>query len=121
MDHILTQASYYDILQVTPQASDYDIKNAYRRLALLCHPDRNPRERAAYEMRFRLINEAYAHLNTREKRTRYNRVLRRQGTQLSTSRNAGNDNNNNDQKETWRSLISGLFRFSKGQSPQSGQ
>ena len=57
------RVSHYDILQVTPQASDEDIKRAYRRLAMHHHPDRHPRNRKLAELRFKLITEAYASLH----------------------------------------------------------
>ncbi|MGB4057845.1 MAG: J domain-containing protein [Alphaproteobacteria bacterium] len=63
---------YYDVLQVSPRSSDEDVKRAYRRLAMVYHPDLNPQNRNVAELRFRLINEAYAHLKTRERRMRYN-------------------------------------------------
>ena len=67
--------SYYEVLSISPQASDEDIKRAYRKLALQYHPDRNPHNRQMYEKRFSQINEAYAHLKTRESRERYDRTL----------------------------------------------
>lgn len=77
------KASYYDILKVSPKASDEDIKHAYHSLAKTFHPDRNPQNRRMAELRFRLISEAYAALNTVEKRAAYNRLHLR----------AQNDNN----------------------------
>lgn len=69
--------SYYELLEVSPDASDEDIKRAYRRLALKHHPDRkNSQERRLAELRFRAINEAYAHLKTAERRMNYNRIMR---------------------------------------------
>lgn len=74
--------SYYDILRVEPGASEDEIKAAYHRLAKRFHPDRVPspdaRTRRMAEMRFRLINEAYATLKAKDKRERYNRQLRSQ-------------------------------------------
>ena len=69
-----TPACYYDVLQVSPRSSDDDIKRAYRRLAMVYHPDLNPQNRSVAELRFRLINEAYAHLKTRERRERYRHI-----------------------------------------------
>lgn len=64
---------YYRILGVSRQASDEDIKKAYRRLARKCHPDVNPGDRAAEE-RFKEINEAYAVLSDPERRRRYDQL-----------------------------------------------
>lgn len=70
-----TRASYYEILRVSPNASDADIKRAYHTLAKKHHPDRNPHNRRLAELRFRLISEAYAGLKTGEKRLQYNQTL----------------------------------------------
>ena len=80
-----TQPSYYEILRVSPKASDEDVKRAYHTLAKKFHPDRNPHNRRVAELRLRLINEAYANLKTREKRNQYNNSIRIK---------AGNDNTN---------------------------
>ncbi len=54
----MAKRDYYDILGVSRQASEAEIKRAYRRLALRYHPDRNPGDKEA-EARFKEINEAY--------------------------------------------------------------
>jgi len=63
---------YYSILGVERNATDEDIKRAYRRLALKYHPDRNPGDKTCEE-RFKEINEAYACLSNPEKRSNYDR------------------------------------------------
>ena len=70
--------SYYDILGIQKNTSDEEVKRAYHALAKKFHPDRNPKNRRLAELRFRLINEAYGELSTREKRARYNRTCRLQ-------------------------------------------
>ncbi|MEW6399335.1 MAG: J domain-containing protein, partial [Bacillota bacterium] len=64
---------YYKILGVSHDASDEEIKKAYRRLARKYHPDVNPGDRAAEE-KFKEINEAYAVLSDRERRHRYDQL-----------------------------------------------
>ena len=63
---------YYQILGVSRDASDEEIKKAYRRLALKYHPDRNPDDPSAEE-RFKEIAEAYAVLSDPQKRAEYDR------------------------------------------------
>jgi molecular chaperone DnaJ len=63
---------FYDLLGVTPEASDEDIKRAYRRLARRLHPDINPGDQAAAR-RFRAIVEAYETLSDPDRRREYNR------------------------------------------------
>ena len=68
----MSKRDYYEVLGITRDASDPDIKSAYRKLALKHHPDRNPGDSAS-EARFKEAAEAYAVLADREKRTVYDR------------------------------------------------
>jgi len=61
---------YYDILGVSKNASDEELKRAYRKLAMKYHPDKNPNKKEAEE-RFKEINEAYAVLSDKDKRKQY--------------------------------------------------
>jgi curved DNA-binding protein len=63
---------YYEILGVNRQASQDEIKKAYRRLAVKYHPDHNPGDRHAEE-RFKELSEAYAVLSNPDNRRKYNR------------------------------------------------
>jgi len=63
---------YYATLGVTPDASQDDIKKAFRRLARETHPDANPGDTVA-EARFREIAEAYEVLSDSQRRARYDR------------------------------------------------
>ena len=62
---------YYEILGVSKNASDEEIKSAYRKQAMKYHPDRNPNDKEA-EKKFREITESYEVLKDSEKRSAYN-------------------------------------------------
>ena len=61
---------YYEVLGVEKNASDAEIKKAYRKLAMKYHPDQNPGDKAAEE-RFKEVNEAYEVLSNADKKARY--------------------------------------------------
>ncbi|MCY4555282.1 MAG: DnaJ domain-containing protein [Chloroflexi bacterium] len=68
--------NYYEILGVDREATDDDIRQAYRRLALQFHPDRS--DAPDTEERFKEINEAYQVLNDESARIDYDRCIERQ-------------------------------------------
>ncbi|MFK5973325.1 MAG: J domain-containing protein [Flavobacteriaceae bacterium] len=68
MDYI----DYYKVLGISKNATEKDIKTAYRKLARKYHPDVNPNDTAA-EQKFKKVNEANEVLSTPEKRKKYDR------------------------------------------------
>ncbi|MDR3320498.1 MAG: molecular chaperone DnaJ [Desulfovibrio sp.] len=68
----MTQRDYYEVLAVSRTASEEEIKRAYRKMAMQCHPDRNPGNAEA-EQKFKDAAEAYDVLRDPEKRARYDR------------------------------------------------
>jgi molecular chaperone DnaJ len=70
--HML-RMNYYEVLGVSREASDEDIKKAYRKLVFEHHPDRNPHKKDANE-RIREINAAYEIVGDPDKRKSYDRL-----------------------------------------------
>lgn len=68
----MAKKDYYEVLGVSRDASEADIKQAYRRLAMLHHPDRNPGNKVSEE-KFKEIKEAYEVLSDPAKRSSYDR------------------------------------------------
>ncbi len=66
----MANKDYYNILGIKRNATEQEIKQAYRRLARKYHPDVNPGDKSA-EARFKEINEAYEVLSNKEKRQKY--------------------------------------------------
>src|SRR5919107_5775582 len=68
----MSKRDYYDVLQVSREATDSELKMAFRKLAMVHHPDRNPGDKEA-EAKFKEVNEAYDVLKDGEKRAAYDR------------------------------------------------
>ena len=68
----MSKRDYYEVLGIGREATDPQIKSAYRKLAMKHHPDRNPGDKHAEEL-FKEAAEAYAVLADREKRSLYDR------------------------------------------------
>src|SRR5512135_2726375 len=64
---------YYELLGVSKDASEAELKKAFRQLAMKYHPDRNPGDKSSEES-FKEINEAYQVLSDPEKRARYDQL-----------------------------------------------
>jgi molecular chaperone DnaJ len=68
----VSKADYYEVLGVGRDASDQELKSAYRKQAMKFHPDRNPGDHAAEE-KFKQASEAYQVLSDADKRAAYDR------------------------------------------------
>lgn len=69
---MVADTTYYDALGVPPTASELEIKKAYRKLAIVTHPDKNPGDETAHA-RFQAIGEAYQVLSNEDLRKRYDK------------------------------------------------
>lgn len=68
----MLDTDYYELLEVERTADDKTIKSSYRRIAMQCHPDKNP-GCADSEARFKAVSEAYTCLADPQKRAAYDR------------------------------------------------
>merc|ERR1719166_634804 len=64
---------YYEVLGVSKDATDRQLKKAYRKLALKWHPDKNPNNEKEAEEKFKEIGEAYGVLSDQQQRRIYDR------------------------------------------------
>lgn len=79
---------YYKILEIKKDASENDIKKAYRRLAAKWHPDKNINNKEVAEKKFKEITQAYDTLKDRDKKYIYD-------NQQFRDNNISHSNNNN--------------------------
>ncbi|HEV7909831.1 MAG TPA: molecular chaperone DnaJ [Methylocella sp.] len=68
----MMRRDYYEILGVSKSCTDAEMKSAFRKAAMQCHPDRNPGNTEA-EIQFKELNEAYQALSDSQKRAAYDR------------------------------------------------
>ena len=87
----MKETTYYDVLEVDPDTCKLsDIKKAYRRLALLYHPDRVPSEKKEEStIKFREVSEAYEVLSDESQKAEYDRSLKYGGSSGQGNRNTG--------------------------------
>ena len=117
----MSQLDYYEVLGIAREASEEEIKKAYRSLAMQYHPDRNPDNPEA-EQKFKEAAEAYEILRDREKREMYNRYGH---AGVSGAAGGHHFGNNEDIFSHFSDIFSDLFGFSgmgasSANRPQAG-
>ena len=90
---------YYEALGIEKNASEAEIKSAYKKCAMKCHPDRNHGNEAKAEEEFKKVTEAYTVLSDPEKRTHYDRFGNTEG--------GGHDMPQHDINEIFRNMFGG--------------
>ena len=120
----MNKTDYYKILGVEKNASNDEIKAAYRKLALKYHPDRNPNNKAAEE-KFKEATEAYETLSDTQKRSQYDQFGH---AGMNGGMGSGHYSNVNmdDIFENFGDIFGSMFgsgaknRRKKGPQPQAG-
>lgn len=115
-----TKTGYYEILEVTPTATQAQIKTAYYKQSFLYHPDRNSGSETA-TVRFSEISEAYTVLGNKMLRKKYDRGLLSPSDLVATTRPTGKDTtggSGKQQTDKKRSVMGmdgrgGIFDFDK--------
>lgn len=111
--------NYYEILGIKRSASDREVRTAFKKLALLYHPDKNLENKFAEE-KFKLINEAYQVLTDGEKRYQYNQKIDNQ-----TPTNIQKQDTTKETNLVWQyksySEIQNMPDFSSGDFSEQGK
>src|SRR5512138_286041 len=105
----MSERDYYDVLGLGRNASDDEIKSAFRKLARQYHPDVNKESDA--EDKFKEVNEAYGVLSDHDKRARYDRFGRA---------GLGNMGGAQDYSVHFEDIFEELFGFGMGGGSRGG-
>ena len=115
----MSKRDYYEILGIAKNASEEDIKKAYRKLAIKYHPDKNPDDKKAEE-KFKEAAEAYEVLGNAEKRQRYNQ-FGHAGVGGANGGFGGGGMNMDDIFSQFGDIFGGAFGFNSGNSRGGGR
>jgi DnaJ homolog subfamily B member 4 len=87
----IKMSDYYNVLELNKDCSDNDIRNAYKKMAVKWHPDKNSKNKEVATKKFKEISEAYKILGDLKKRQLYDKF----GKDGIENNNNNNNNNNN--------------------------
>ena len=110
---------YYEVLGIAKDASDEDIKKAYRKLAKKYHPDMNPGDKNA-EAKFKEASEAYAVLSDADKRRQYDQFGHAAFDGTGGFGAGGFDFTGADFSDIFGDLFGGMFGGSRSRGPSNG-
>src|ERR1700734_3923561 len=110
----MAKRCYYETLSVERTATEVDIKTAFRKQAMQCHPDRHPNDTQA-EHRFKEVNEAYEILKDPDKRAAYDRF-----GHAAFEHGAGAAGFGADFGTTFSDLFEGIFGMSRARGRSGG-
>jgi molecular chaperone DnaJ len=110
------EVDFYELLGVERTADDKVIKSAYRKLAMQCHPDRNPGCKES-EARFKAISAAYACLSDPQKRAAYDRFGH---AAFENGMGGGQGGDFTDLGDIFETIFGGAFGGGRSQSPRRG-
>lgn len=113
----MSKRDYYETLGVARTASEAELKSAFRKQAMLCHPDKNPGDKAA-EAKFKELNEAYQILSDPQKRQAYDQHGHRAFEQ---GGGGGGPGFNGDFSDVMSDIFDSFFGEGRGRGkPQGG-
>jgi molecular chaperone DnaJ len=102
----MAQEDYYDLLGVSRDVSEGDLKKAYRKMAVKYHPDKNPGDAEAEE-RFKKVSEAYEVLKDPDKRAAYDRYGHAAFQGAGAGRSSGGGGGFHDPFDIFREVFGG--------------
>jgi molecular chaperone DnaJ len=112
----MAKRCYYESLSIERTATEIDVKSAFRKQAMQCHPDRHPGDKDA-EHRFKEINEAYEVLKDPDKRAAYDRFGH---AAFEQGLGGGQPGFGAEFGTTFSDLFEGIFGMSSGRGGRGG-
>ncbi len=116
----MTEMDYYEILEVSRNCNDSELKKSYRKLAMKYHPDRNPDDKDAEE-KFKALSEAYEVLKDDKKRAIYDQYGKAGLEGRGMGGGFGGGQNMDDIMDMFNSMFGGGFGGGRAQRRDPSQ